>query len=111
MKATILGAALFAAVMVPAVVWAQPGFGDFGSGDDGYGGYTIITPDGGQPTFMMPNSNGGYTAMTPDGSPPTFINPTLNGGWVAITPDGRPPTFIEPTFPSDEDAFPPEPNW
>jgi hypothetical protein len=111
MKTTILGAALFAAVVVPAVVWAQQDFGSFGPDYDGYGGYTIITPDGRPPTFMMPNLNGGYTAITPDGSPPTFINPTLNGGWVSITPDGRPPTFIEPTFPSDEDAFPPEPDW
>jgi len=38
MKTTILAAVLFAAVVVPAVVWAQPGFGGFGSGDDGYGG-------------------------------------------------------------------------
>jgi hypothetical protein len=111
MKTTILGAVLFAAVVVPAVVWAQQGFGSFGSSDGGYGGYTIITPDGSQPTFVMPNYNGGYTVITPDGSQPTFIDPTPNGGWVAITPDGRSPTFIEPTFPSVGETSPPEPNW
>jgi hypothetical protein len=105
MKTTILGAVLFVAVVVPAVVWAQLGFGGR------HGGYTIITPDGSQPTFVMPNLNGGYTAITPDGSEPTFINPTPNGGWVAITPDGRSPTFIEPTFPSVRETSPPEPNW
>jgi hypothetical protein len=108
MKAAILGVALFAALMIPAGVWAWPGFRGFGPG---YGGYTILTPDGSQPTFVTPNYNGGYTLITPDGSQPTFINPTLNGGWVAITPDGSSPTFIEPTFPSVGATLPRDPNW
>ena len=114
MKTTILAAVLFAAVVVPAVVCAQQGFGSFGSSD---GGYTIIPPDGGQPTFVMPNYNGGYTVITPDGGQPTFIDPAPNGRWVTITPDGRSPAFIEATFPSAGATFgrdnvvPPNPNW